>query len=294
MFLRNPLFSLFSPLFCWVFFCVCCFVCLFFPTAVTLFRYPHWNINSDFYSLENPTASRHITICEFRPFLPARITWHLENIATKRSPWCTKIYLEIFDILYSPYQILSPLPFFKYEFTTNEDCSADRPMKCSASQKKKPQNPQKAHRQANRWEFLPSALLSVLILSCKGITPQEEEGAQGLKPTEFFISFVQLDCHFTSVLGAGGWGGIQELQVTQMFPVSFKRSHSTPRMHAFLCLQHSAWAQIVIWSFRRTCPFCTRLWGFGRTGAGFFWDYSSVQNIWWSSPLHANLPEIIE
>lgn len=43
-----------------------------------LFRHPHWNIHSDFYSLENSTAPEHITLCEFGPFLPARITWHLK------------------------------------------------------------------------------------------------------------------------------------------------------------------------------------------------------------------------
>lgn len=65
------------------------------------------------------------------------------------SPWCSEIYLEIFVILYSFYKILSPLPFFKYEFTANENCPADRPIECSASPK---------NTQTGKWKSLQSAL----------------------------------------------------------------------------------------------------------------------------------------
>lgn len=93
---------------------------------VTLFRYHPWNIHSDLYSLENSTASEHITMCEFKPVLLSRITWHLEIITRIHSPWCNKIYLKVFVVFYSLYRTLSPLPFFKYGFTVNEDLVAFR------------------------------------------------------------------------------------------------------------------------------------------------------------------------
>lgn len=87
---------------------------------------PFVNIHSDLYSLDNSTASERVTISEFKPFLPSRITWHLDIITRIHSPWCTKIYLKVFVVFYSLYQTLSPLPFFKYGFTVNEDLVAFR------------------------------------------------------------------------------------------------------------------------------------------------------------------------
>lgn len=193
------------------------------------------------------------------------------------------MHLEIFVVLYSLYQTLSPLHFFNYDFTANENCPADRPTTCSAS-------PTNTGWQT--WKSLHSASSLYVETIMQSDQPLKEGGAQGLKPMEFFISFVQLDCHLTSVLRAGGCSGIQESRTTQPLPDSFKWSHSALRRHAFVRLQHSAWAQILIWSFKWTCPGCACLWGFGCTG--FFWDYSSVRNIWWSSPLHADLLEIKE